>query len=121
MPRTSLSFILIIGGLLLLGWLGKIVFETKFGLGNLPEAVYEPTVWGRSVVSAMDGLPTVTRVKLTPDEWTMFATTLDGRLWVMNNVDNAGRYVRQEAPIYAVNTGWTQGSENGMTGLAVSY
>lgn len=104
-----------------MGYLGKVAFAWKFGLNDLPQTVYEPTVWGRAVVKAVGDLGNVTRVKTTPDEWTMLATTLDGKVWALNNVDNTGQYVRQAKPLYQIPLGWTPGSENGMTGLAISY
>lgn len=104
----------------------KLGFEAKFGLNKLPEAPYVSSVIGRDVVGAVGGLSGVTRIKLTPDEWSMFVTTLDGKIWALKNLDingtdNGGKYVLQEKPIYQVNTGFEVGEENGMTGLAVSY
>src|ERR1044072_8854229 len=91
--KTALVFALVLVILLAIGWAGKLLFEAKFGLTQLPEAAYASTVFGRDVVQSATGLPGVTRIKITPDEWTMFATTLDGKLWVLNNVNNEGKYV----------------------------
>lgn len=121
MKQSFVLFALVILGFIALGWVGKNLFEAKFGLNALPEARYVSTVYGRDVVQAAEGLPGLTRVKITPDEWTMFATTLDGKVWVLNNVNNEGRYVLQEEPIYSVPIGFKAEEENGMTGLAVSY
>jgi hypothetical protein len=126
MKRTVLSFALVIIGILLVGWAGKFAFETKLGLNNLPAARYVSAINGREVVQAADGLDMLTRVKLTPNEWAMFATTLDGKLWALKNLDdygtdNGGKYVLQKEPVYQLELGWKPGSENGMTGLAVSY
>lgn len=121
MNKSLIGFGITLVIILALGWLGKNLFEAKFGLGQLPEAKYVSAVHGRDVVQAAEGLPGLTRLKITPDEWTMFATTIDGKVWVLNNVNNEGRYVLQPEPIYSVATGFELGEENGMTGLAVSY
>lgn len=123
-PLTSFVLFLMTLGLVVL--VLKLGFEVKFGLGGLPDAPYISTVMGRDVVGAVGGLSGVTRIKLTPDEWSMFVTTLDGKVWALKNLDiagtdNGGKYVLQEEPIYQVDTGFEVGEENGMTGLAISY
>ena len=121
MKNSVAGFGLVIGLLVLVGLLAKFGFELRFGLNNLPPAEYQATTWGRAVVKGIDDIPLVTAVDLTADEWSMFATSLDGKVWAINNLNNAGYYEIDPEPIYSLNLGWEPGEENGMTGLAVSY
>ena len=93
------------------GWLGLSGVELA--------REYTTDVFARRVAKVADDLPGITRVKLTPDEKWLLATTIDGKVWGFAN-DN-GRYVRQETPVWQIDTGWDVGQGNGMTGLVASY
>ena len=92
-----------------------------FGVGQVEDnAPFKSQVEGMAVRQIDTDTAFVTRIKITPDDRLMLATTLDGKVYVFEK--KWGRYVRQSQPFYELETGYDflSGDENGLTGLIIS-
>lgn len=106
------------------GWSALVVASIGwlvFGVGEMPDSgVFQTQAFSKTVQQIGSEIPFVTRIKITPDDSLMFATTLDGKVYVFEK--KWGRYDIQSQPFYVLETGYDflSGDENGLTGFIIS-